>query len=106
MATKLHGYINLSKIPKELITTNRAGDRVLWIDVIERRSEGKYGETHSITCYDNRTRETTYLSDLTPQNFGGNDNAATGGNGGNARIFPDPQPAHAPQDDPNDDLPF
>lgn len=92
MATKLHGYINLSRIPEGLITTNRAGDRVIWVDVIERRSAGRYGETHSITCYDSRSRETTYLADLTPQAFGGG--GRDGGNGGGTR------PQH------EDDLPF
>ncbi len=102
MATKLHGYINLSKIPKELITTNRAGDKVLWVDVIERRSAGKYGETHALTCYDRETRETTYLADLTPQTFG-NDAAAAGQQPQQGTI-----PATAPEMQPQEynDLPF
>lgn len=97
MATKLHGYINLSKIPKELITTNRAGDKILWVDVIERRNEGKYGETHSITCYDNRSRETTYLSNLTPQNFGNDQQPQQAS-------IPAPAPELQPRKD--DDLPW
>lgn len=67
---KLHGPLNLSKIPHELITTNKAGDKVIWIDVVEKKVKGNYGDTHTITAYDKENRKTHYLADLTPQEFG------------------------------------
>ena len=70
MATKLHGMLNLSRIPKELITTNKAGDKIVWIDCLERLTKGAHGETHSIVIYDKATKSKVYIADLTPQEFG------------------------------------
>ena len=33
MATKLSGFLNLSKIPKDLIVKNKKGDSGIWIIV-------------------------------------------------------------------------
>ena len=110
MSQKLHGALNLSKIPKELITTNRAGDRVLWIDIVERRSKGQYGETHSVTCYDKNRRQAIYLADLTPQEFGSPVQPQQPAPAAQSyRSRPAAQqsaPAPAPAEENGDDLPF
>jgi len=92
MATKLHGMLNLSKIDKSLISTNAKGEKVIWIDVVENRNGAdQYGNTHAVTIYNRDTRQTTYLGNLKPQEFG-NGTAA---------------PADtAAQEDPEGDLPF
>lgn len=93
MATKLRGMLNLSKIDKNLITTNSRGEKVIWVDIIEKREPDQYGSTHYIALYNKETREKIYLGDFKPQEFG---NAASA-------------PAPAPQDDSEkegEDLPF
>ena len=92
MAQKLHGMLNLSKIDKSLITTNQRGEKVLWVDILEKKNApDQYGNTHTVTLYNKDTRTTIYLGDFKPQEFG---NAASA-------------PAH--QDDSEkegEDLPF
>ena len=70
MPTKLHGPLNLGKIPKELITTDKFGEKTIWIDVVERLTPGRSGQTHSICIYDKANRRNVYIADLTPQEFG------------------------------------
>lgn len=95
MATKLRGMLNLSKIDKNLITTNSKGEKVIWVDIIEKREPDQYGSTHYVALYNKETREKIYLGDFKPQEFG---NAASA-----------PAPAPAPQGDnekEEEDLPF
>ena len=68
--SRLHGALNLSRIPKELIFTNKANEKCVWIDLVERQTPGKYGDTHSITVYDKATKQKHYIADLKPQEFG------------------------------------
>ena len=71
MATKLHGMLNLSKIDKSLITTNQRGEKVLWVDILEKKNApDQYGNTHTVTLYNKDTRTTIYLGDFKPQEFG------------------------------------
>ena len=70
MGTKLSGFLNLSKIPKDLIVKNKKGDSGIWVDVVERKEKGKYGDTHTLTTYDKENKKTVYLSDLKPKDFG------------------------------------
>ena len=71
MAEKLHGLINLSKIDKNLIQTNAKGEKVLWIDVVPNRDGAdQYGNTHALTIYNKEARQTIYLGNLKPQEFG------------------------------------
>lgn len=100
MATKLHGRLNLSRIPKNLIqeTTDRDGNpiKVLWVDVVPRKGGAdQFGNTHSLQVYDSTTRTTHYLADFKPQEFG------NGGQQAPAAAAPE---AQAGNDD--NDLPF
>ena len=70
MAKKLRGKLLLSKIPKELIQTAQNGDKYAWIDVIELRTVGKYGDTHAITIYDKSKREAIFIANLREETFG------------------------------------
>lgn len=68
---KLHGMLNLTKIPKNLITTNKKGEKVIWIDVLENKNGADtYGNTHTVTVYDKGARQTHYLANLKVQEFG------------------------------------
>ena len=69
MATKLHGMLNLSRIPKELITTNSKGESVIWVDVLHNDEADKYGNTDVITTYDKNAKKAIYLANLAPQEF-------------------------------------
>ena len=93
MAKKLTGMLNLSKIPKHLITTSKNGDKVIWIDIVPNKDgEDKYGNTHNIQVYDKdgeEGRKITFLGNLKPQEFG-----AKGGS------------KSQPSKEDNDDLPF
>lgn len=71
MATKLRGLLNLSKIDKNLIVKNKKGESCLWVDILEiRNAPDQYGNTHTITTYNADTKETRYLGDFKPQEFG------------------------------------
>lgn len=111
MANKLTGMLNLSRIPKELIVKNKYGDSVIWIDVIENRVQGKYGETHSVSVYDKNARKAVYLADLKPQEFGQGTQQAAPASANNYRqtpATPAPAPAAPAQPSPADggDIPF
>ena len=90
--TKLHGMLNLSRIPKGLITTNSKGEKVIWIDIFEKYDgqPDQYGNTHSIQVYNKDTREKTYLGNLKQQTFGSSN----------------PAPAAPAAGEGTDDLPF
>lgn len=116
MALIYSGIINLSKIPKELIKENRAGDKIIYVDFAERKSASLYGDTHYLKLYDPATRTSHYIGDFRPRELGA---GATAGQEPSAgmplpesahRPSPMPSPAAAP--DPNSlelqdgDLPF
>jgi len=71
MATKLRGLLNLSKIDKNLITTNAKGEKCIWIDVVENygNQPDQYGNTHAVVLYSKETGK-IYLGNLKPQEFG------------------------------------
>lgn len=77
MGKKLTGMLNLSRIPKGLITKNRKGESVIWVDVVETESPDKYGNTHVVTMYNKNGGEhkTIYLANLREKEFGGGNNA-------------------------------
>jgi len=60
----LHGYINLSKIDKNLITTNKSGDKIIWVDVYTYDTPDQFGNTACLAQYDPRTRQKTYLANF------------------------------------------
>lgn len=70
MATKWHGRINLSKIDKNLIVSDKNGNKCIWVDILEKKEPDQYGNTHTLTMYNKEMRETIYLGDFKPQEFG------------------------------------
>ena len=102
---KLEGKLNLSRIPKELIQTAPNGEKYCWIDVMELRTVGKYGDTHAVTVYDKSKREAIFIANLRKKTFGA---SATQTNQGNSYRQPS-APAAAPvasTPEENIDLPF
>lgn len=70
MATKLHGMLNLSRIPKEMIVTNKNGESVIWVDIMENKNGAdQYGNTHSVSIYNKETKQAIYLGNFKPQEF-------------------------------------
>lgn len=121
MSQLLSGRINLSKIPKDLIRYNNAGEAFVWVDVAERREPSQYGDTHNVSIYDAANRQKIYIGDLRPKQIGAQGDTAR------PSAFPStpaapapapapsmaaPAPAPAPASDPNSlepqpgDLPF
>lgn len=95
---KLTGRLYLSDINKSAIQTDmKTGKKYIWVDVIQRRSAGKYGETHAITNW--HSGKTTYLADLTPRTV----NMPAGVGGQAAAQAPVAATAEAAEDG---DLPF
>jgi len=70
MAQLLSGVLNLSRIPKNLIQTNSKGEKILYIDLAERQTPGQYGDTHYIKVWDKESRQSYYIADLKPREFG------------------------------------
>lgn len=71
MAKKLNGMLNLSKIPKEIITQNKAGDKVIYVDIVPNKNGAdQYGNTHSIQLYNKETKQVIYLGNLKEVEFG------------------------------------
>ena len=71
MAKKLNGRLYLSKIPKELVLGDDKGRKYIYVDIVPNRNGADdYGNTHTITLYNKNTRETIYLGNLKPQEFG------------------------------------
>lgn len=93
MATKWHGRINLSKIDKNLIVSDKNGNKCIWVDILEKKEPDQYGNTHTLTMYNKEKRETIYLGDFKPQDFG---------NGNQAQA----DPALRELQDRDEDLPF
>lgn len=76
MAKKLNGMLNLSKIPKELITITKSGDKAIFVDIVPNKNGAdQYGNTHSISIYDKENRKTIYLGNLKEKEFGGGTSA-------------------------------
>jgi hypothetical protein len=89
MATKLNGMLNLSKIPKELITTNKNGDKVIYVDIVPNKDGAdQYGNTHSIQLYDKATKKVTYLGNVKPFEFGGKGQDGAPSNGSKSDDLP------------------
>ena len=110
MAQLFSGIINLSKIPKELIRENRAGDKIIYVDFAERKTPSQYGDTHYLKIYDAANRQSHYIGDFRPRELG---NGATAGQSpAPAMAAPAPAPAPMPASDPNSlepqpgDLPY
>lgn len=71
MATKLTGLVNLSRIPKSLITKNKKNESTIWVDIVPNKNGAdQYGNTHSIQLYDKDTKQVIYLGNVKPQEFG------------------------------------
>ena len=95
MATKLTGMVNLSRIPKSLITKNKNNESVIWVDIVPNRNGAdQYGNTHSIQLYDKEAKQVIYLGNVKPQEFGGKGATDVANHGGFAG------------GDTKDDLPF
>ena len=96
MAVKLTGLVNLSRIPKSLITKNKNNESTIWVDIVPNRNGAdQYGNTHSIQLYDKEAKQVIYLGNVKPQEFGGKGGSADVANHG----------GFAGKDD-NGDLPF
>ena len=71
MATKLHGMLRLSRIRKDLISVNGAGEKVIYIDVVPNKNGAdQYGNTHALTMFDRDEGRPIYLANLKPEEFG------------------------------------
>ena len=73
MAKKLHGMLNLDRIPRELIGTNKNGEKIIWVDILGRDGEDKYGNTHTVGIYDKENRKSVYIGNLKEMEFGKSD---------------------------------
>lgn len=65
---KYEGCLNLSKIPKNLITKNKKGESVIWVKIMPNY-DGKpdqYGCEGAITIYDKENKKAIYLANLRP----------------------------------------
>ena len=83
MATKLTGLVNLSRIPKSLITKNKNNESTIWVDIVPHRNGAdQYGNTHSIQLYDKEHKQVIYLGNVKPQEFGGKGSAGEANHGG------------------------
>lgn len=108
MPKKLTGPLNLSRIPKECITTNRNGDKILWLDVIKKKMVDGYGNSHTISIWDRNARTTVYLADLKEQEFGSREAQAQQAGADKAFRTPKETPAQPADSQPKggEDLPF
>lgn len=83
MAVKLTGLVNLSRIPKSLITKNKNNESTIWVDIVPNRNGAdQYGNTHSIQLYDKEAKQVIYLGNVKPQEFGGGKGATDVANHG------------------------
>lgn len=60
----LHGFINLSKIDKDLIQTNTKGEKILWLDLYTYDSPDQYGNMACLRTYNAKTREKAYIANF------------------------------------------
>ena len=78
MATNLYGYICLSDIPKECITTANNGKKYLNVDIYERRFPSQYGHTHYIKVGIRKELQKEgvnyFIGDLKPATFSNSNN--------------------------------
>lgn len=106
---KLHGKINLSAIPKELITRDAKNNAVIWVDVIEN-FEGKpdqYGSTHKIQVWDKSTGKNITIAYLEKKTFGKAAQPAQAAPAPQRAAQPSYQPAQQNSLEPQEsDLPF
>lgn len=63
----LNGYINLSKIDKNLITENRHGDKIIWVDLYTYDQADQFGNTACVATYDGRTKQKNYIANFRPK---------------------------------------
>lgn len=83
MAIKLTGLVNLSRIPKSLITKNKNNESTIWVDIVPNRNGAdQYGNTHSIQLYDKEAKQVIYLGNVKPQEFGGKGSVDVANHGG------------------------
>ena len=83
MAVKLTGLVNLSRIPKSLITKNKNNESTIWVDIVPNRNGAdQYGNTHSIQLYDKNAKQVIYLGNVKPQEFGKGGSADVANHGG------------------------
>lgn len=83
MAQKLTGLLNLSRIPKGLITKNKNNESTIWVDIVPNRNGAdQYGNTHSIQLYDKEAKQVIYLGNVKPQEFGGKGSVDVANHGG------------------------
>lgn len=83
MAQKLTGLLNLSRIPKGLITKNKNNESTIWVDIVPKwNGADQYGNTHSIQLYDKEAKQVIYLGNVKPQEFGGSKGATDVANHG------------------------
>ena len=73
----LHGYINLSRIDKNLITTNKNGEKILWADLYTYDNPDQYGNTACLATYDARTKKKAYLANFKPKDLNSGASPAT-----------------------------
>lgn len=74
----LNGYINLSKIDKELIQTNAKGEKILWLDLYTYDSPDQYGNMACLRTYNSRTREKAYIANFRKKDIQGHGGAQGG----------------------------
>ena len=74
MGKKLHGMINLNRIPNELKSKNSKGDEVIWVDIMKLREPDKYGNTHSVAIYDKANKKAVYIGNVAETTFGNENN--------------------------------
>lgn len=66
----LHGMLNLSKIDKKQIVTNKHGDKCIWVDLADiYNAPDQYGNTHYLSMWDPEARQKIYLANLKPKEF-------------------------------------
>lgn len=98
MANKLNGFLNLTKIPKDLISETKKGDKGIYIDIVRNKNGvDQYGNVASIQLYNKATKETIYLGNLKEIEFGGANPTST-------TSAPSAPSAYGEKKD--DDLPF
>ena len=68
MATKLSGYLSLSKIDKSRVKVFADGGKGIFINILQRKEPSEKGYTHYITMYDAQNGETIYLGNLKEEN--------------------------------------
>lgn len=76
----LHGYLNLSKIDKSLISTNNKGEKILWVDIYTYDNPDQFGNNACVVTYDARNRKKEYLGNFRPKELHKSEDAGQPGN--------------------------